>query len=203
MKKVIYVHGKGGNAAEAEHFGKMFADYEVVGFDYKSQSPQEARDEFPPFFTEQRNDCEKLILVANSIGAFFSMSSLGKDVIGENVVDEAYFISPVVDMENLICNMMTWAGVTESELAALKEIPTNFGETLSWEYLCYVRNNPIKWNVKTHILYGEKDNLTPQSVITGFAEKIGASLEIMPGGEHWFHTGEQMKFLDDWLSGKK
>ena len=63
--------------------------------------------------------------------------------------------------------------------------------------------SPIKWNVKTHILYGEKDNLTPQSVITGFAEKIGASLEIMPGGEHWFHTGEQMKFLDDWLSGKK
>ena len=131
------------------------------------------------------------------------MSSLGEDVIGENLVDEAYFISPVVDMENLICNMMTWAGVTESELAALKEIPTNFGETLSWEYLCYVRNNPIKWNVKTHILYGEKDNLTPQSVITGFAEKIGASLEIMQGGEHWFHTGEQMKFLDDWLSGKK
>jgi hydrolase len=49
MKKVIYVHGKGGNAAEAEHFGKLFADCEVVGFDYKSQSPQEARDEFPPF----------------------------------------------------------------------------------------------------------------------------------------------------------
>lgn len=49
MKKVIYVHGKGGNAAEAEHFGKLFADCEVVGFDYKSQSPREARDEFPPF----------------------------------------------------------------------------------------------------------------------------------------------------------
>ena len=49
MKKVIYVHGKGGNAAEAEHFRKLFADCEVVGFDYKSQSPREARDEFLPF----------------------------------------------------------------------------------------------------------------------------------------------------------
>ena len=43
MKKVIYVHGKGGNAAEADHFGKLFADCEVVGFDYKSQSPTSFR----------------------------------------------------------------------------------------------------------------------------------------------------------------
>ena len=67
MKKVIYVHGKGGNAAEADRFGKLFADCEVVGFDYKSQSPREARDEFPPFFTEQMNGCEKLILVADKM----------------------------------------------------------------------------------------------------------------------------------------
>jgi len=23
----------------------------------------------------------------------------------------------------------------------------------------------------------------------------------MEGGEHWFHTAEQMQFLDAWLSG--
>lgn len=55
MKKVIYVHGKGGNAAEAEHFRKLFADCEVVGFDYKSQSPREARDEFLPFSLTKNN----------------------------------------------------------------------------------------------------------------------------------------------------
>lgn len=54
MKKVIYVHGKGGNAAEAEHFRKLLADCEVVGFDYKSQSPREARDEFPPFLLTKK-----------------------------------------------------------------------------------------------------------------------------------------------------
>ena len=35
--------------------------------------------------------------------------------------------------------------------------------------------------------------------ISAFAEKTGAPLTVMPGGEHWFHTREQMAFLDAWL----
>ena len=105
-------------------------------------------------------------MVANSKGAFFALSSLN-----ETLVDGAYLISPVVNMQNLICNMMQWANVTEQELAEKRKIATNFGETLSWEYLCYVRQHPITWNVPTCILYGE----------------------------HWFHTEEQMQFLNHWI----
>ena len=25
------------------------------------------------------------------------------------------------------------------------------------------------------------------------------SLTVMEGGEHWFHTEEQMRFLDEWI----
>ena len=32
-----------------------------------------------------------------------------------------------------------------------------------------------------------------------FAEEHRAGLTVMPGGEHWFHTPEQMQFLDDWM----
>ena len=32
-----------------------------------------------------------------------------------------------------------------------------------------------------------------------FAAGISAPLTVMPGGEHWFHTPEQMAFLDDWI----
>ena len=35
-----------------------------------------------------------------------------------------------------------------------------------------------------------------------FAKRCGASLTVMPGGEHWFHTAEQMEFLDSWLMEK-
>lgn len=36
--------------------------------------------------------------------------------------------------------------------------------------------------------------------ISAFAEKVGAELTVMPGGEHWFHTDEQMHFLDAWIN---
>ena len=191
---VVYIHGKGGTAAEAEHYKGLFPQSKVLGFDYKAQNPWQAREEFPPFLAELRADCDRLVLVANSIGAFFAMSALDA-----TLADVAYLISPIVDMERLITDMMGWAGVTEAELAEKKEIVTPFGETLSWEYLCYVRAHPIRWKVPTHILYGEKDNLTAQATITAFASRTRADLTVMPGGEHWFHTPEQMDFLGDWM----
>ena len=74
-------------------------------------------------------------------------------------------------MEKLICDIMLWANVNESELAEKKEIKTDFGETLFWDYLCYVRENPIEWNVPTYMLYGEKDNLTSFETISKFANQ--------------------------------
>lgn len=119
--------------------------------------------------------------------------------LDETLVDRAYFISPVVDMESLIGNMMQWANVTEQELAQRGEVPTDFGETLSWRYLRYVRQHSIAWNVPTRILYGEHDNLTSLETVSAFARRHHAKLTVMPGGEHWFHTPEQMRFLDQWL----
>lgn len=191
---VIYVHGKGGSAEEARHYEALFPDSKVVGFDYHAQTPWEAREEFSQFFTAQRKNGDTLTLVANSIGAFFCMSSLD-----ETRIDKAYFISPVVNMEKLICNMMMWANVTEQELAEKMEIATEFGETLSWDYLTYVREHPVSWQVPTRILYGEHDNLTSPETISAFAKNADAELTVMPGGEHWFHTEEQMRFLDAWI----
>ena len=195
MKRlVVYVHGKGGSAAEAEHYRSLFPECDVIGFDYKAQSPWEAKTEFPAFFAARRAGYDAVTLIANSIGAFFSMSALGEGDVGK-----AYLISPVVDMERLIGNMMRWANVTEGELAKKREIETDFGERLSWDYLCYVREHPICWRVPTYILYGETDELTSRETIFAFAARTGAELTVMPGGEHWFHTEEQMRFLDSWI----
>ena len=88
----------------------------------------------------------------------------------------AYFISPIVDMKRIE------------------------GVTLDEEHLRYVRQHPTSdWRVPTHILYGENDNLTSLATISDFARRTGASLEVMSGGEHWFHTPEQMAFLDGWI----
>ncbi len=190
MKKIIYIHGKGGNADESEHYKKFFPNDEVIGFDYKSENIFDAVEEFQKFF----NQFGKATIIANSIGAFYAMYALS-----EKNIEKAFFISPIVDMENLILNIMTRANVTEKILRDSKEIVTEFGENLSWKYLCYVRENPINWKVPTNILYGDKDFLTSLETMKNFAAKIGASLTVMQGGEHWFHTAEQMQFLDNWL----
>ena len=191
---IIYIHGKGGNAEEANHYRSLFAGSDVIGFDYTSQNPWDAQSEFSKFFDSYSKGYDEVILIANSIGAFFAMSTLA-----EKNISKALFISPIVNMEKLITDMMMWSNVTEDELESKKEIPTEFGETLFWEYLCYVRKHPIEWNILTCILYGGKDHLTSRETISEFAEKQDADLTVMEDGEHWFHTNAQMQFLNDWI----
>lgn len=196
MKKaVVYIHGKGGSAEEYKHYIPFFKNAGVMGFDYKAQNPWEAKHEFGAWFDELYTKYSDIYVIANSIGAYFTMMSLSTYPI-----KTAWFISPVVDMLQLIKNMMLWAGVTEEELCSQREIVTSFGETLSWDYFCYAKDNVIKWPVPTEILYGENDTLTARETVTRFAKNINAGLTIMKNGEHWFHTEEQMRFIDGWLS---
>lgn len=191
---VLYIHGKGGTAAECEHYRPLFPKCDVIGLDYRTFTPWETGAEIRSAVEELKAKYDKIILIANSIGAFFSMNA-GID----SLIEKAYFVSPIVNMEKLITDMMAWANVTEDELKEKKIIHTAFGEDLSWEYLCYVRAHPIKWKTPTAVLYGSKDNLTSYETVADFAEKHNAKLTVMENGVHWFHTDEQMRFLDNWI----
>lgn len=192
--QAVYLHGKGGNAREAEHYRALLPGWRVTGLDYRAQTPWEAREEFLAYFKAARRDGTKVLVIANSIGAFFAMQALD-----ETRVDRALFVSPVVDMERLIETMMAGEGITEPELRQRGEIKTEFGETLSWRYLQDVRQHPIRWRVPTAILYGSGDALMPRETVEAFARRTGAALTVMENGEHWFHTEEQMQVLDGWV----
>ncbi len=71
----------------------LFPEAEVLGFDY-GRRRRGKQSGISAVFEKQRKQCDRLTLAANSIGAFFSMSSLD-----ETLIDRAYFISTVVDME--------------------------------------------------------------------------------------------------------
>ena len=191
---VLYIHGKGGCAAESDHYKTLFPNCRVTGLDYQSFTPWETGTEIRTAAEELKMEHESIVLIANSIGAYFSMCA----GIG-HLISRAYFISPIVDMERLILDMMSWADVTEKELEERGVIPTSFGEDLSWKYLCYVREHPVCWTVPTRILYGSQDNLTSYETISAFAKTHGAELTVMEDGEHWFHTDKQMQFLNNWI----
>ena len=170
MKAVLYIHGKDGIATESEHYKPLFPNCDVIGLDYQTFTPWETGKEIHQAVKELKTKYENVILIANSIGAFFCMSA---DI--EKMIQKAYFISPVVDMEKLN------------------------GLELTGEWLSYVRNHPVEWNVPTHILYGSKDDLISFDVVRDFVQRHNCTLTVMENGEHWFHTEEQMRFLDDWI----
>ena len=135
---VVSIHGKGGSADEALYYKKFFNDdYDVLGFDYKSELPWQAGEEFQNYFDSLIPNYNEILLIANSIGTYFSMLALSE--------------------------------------------------------------KPIAWNIPTGILYGEKEDITSLETITNFANKIHADLTVFDEGEHWFHTEEQMNFLDTWF----
>ena len=195
MKKaIIYVHGKGGTHLEAEQYRQNCSGFDIFGIDYNDYFPWSVKNKIKAAYIELSEKYDGIYLLAISIGAYFSMYAL------QNCnIERELFISPILDMEKLILDMMSWADVSEKELLEKGEIETDFGETLSWKYLCFVRENPIIWNTQTKILYAEKDNLTSYQTVKNFAESHDADITVMKNGEHWFHTEEQLEFLNKWM----
>lgn len=193
-KAILYLHGQGGSAAEAARFQPVCPGYAVLGVDYALDSPWRVTPVLRAAYAQAAEAYGSLTLLANSIGAFYAMHALG-----DCPLERALFISPILDMEALIRQMMERAGVSEEALSRQGEVVTGDGETLSWDYLQYVRANPVRWPVPTRILYAAGDHLTARRTVDAFAAAHSALVTVMPGGEHWFHTGEQLAFLDRWL----
>lgn len=203
----LFVHGKMGSKDDAAIFADVLCqkEFQVLGFDLPGHG--ERKDEISRFvpwkvLPELQNilsyckqNWQSISLYANSIGAYFSLLAFANEVF-----DNCLFVSPILDMVRLIEDMMSWASVSGEELQNRREIPTSFGETLSWDYYTYVNQHRIqKWNSPTAILYAGKDNLTSRDTVTKFAENFGCRLTVYEDGEHWFHTEEQLAVLKKWI----
>lgn len=206
-KMYLYIHGQGGHKEE----GKLLAEiavkygYQVLSVDLPEHGERQNRlpslvpwnviPELSCIMTFCKRHWEEISLFANSIGAWFSMLAFSHDKLQTGL-----FVSPVVDMVGLIYDMMTWAGVSESQLEKEQEISTSFGQTLSWKYLQYAKEHVIKdWNTPVKILYGEHDALIKHSIIEDFCRVHRCELTIMKDGEHWFHTRQQLDVLTGWI----
>lgn len=94
---VIYIHGRNGSADEAEFYKPIFSGYDIIGLEYKSETPWQAKTEFPKLYDEICAESNEVILIANSIGAYFAMHSLA-----EKRISKAFFISPMTCVERFM-----------------------------------------------------------------------------------------------------
>lgn len=130
-----------------------------------------------------------------SMGVYFGLLAYA-----DMQIDKSLFLSPLVDMGRFIDCLMTSFQIPEKTLEEEREIMLPVGVTLYWDYYCYVKTHPIGfWNFPTRILCGEKDDLIPLDELSDFAEKNAAVLDVAKGGEHYFHTEEQLESFRNWL----
>ena len=200
----LFLHGQMGHKEEAAAFALISCPkgYQVLSIDLPGHGERQNRDEvFTPWTAVpdiqaalhwSKQHWKTVSLRANSIGAYFAMLAL-------DTPRRALLVSPIVDMERLILTMMGWAGVSEEQLKEQGEIATSFGQTLSWTYLCWVREHPVHhWDCPICILYGRGDNMTPRHTVEEYTHQHNAKLTVLEGGEHWFHTPEQHAALQKW-----
>ena len=171
----LYVHGLHGRKEEALAFAEVAVPkgYQVLGIDL----PVERKPwEVMPLLNEVRDylyeNWKNVYVRANSIGSWFSMMTFqGKKV------EQALFVSPILDMKKFI------------ELMPQRED----------DYYEWVVNNPImRWDAPTFILRPEVDMVVNEEVGRDFISQHQCQVTIMPNGEHWFHTPEQLTFLKAW-----
>ena len=205
-KVYLFIHGKCGYKEEAKEFGEIVCPrgWQVLGIDLPEHGNRKGEtNTFVPWYVvpelqtvmayaQQNWSC--IGLRANSIGAWFSMLAFSAEPL-----EKSLFVSPILNMKSLTQTMMQRAGVTEGDLQAYKTVPTDFGETLSWRYYQYAKEHPIQmWPSPTSILYAEKDNLTSRQEVDDFIRCFPCDLTVLKGGEHWFHTPEQLEILRQW-----
>jgi alpha-beta hydrolase superfamily lysophospholipase len=206
-KAFIFVHGRYSRKEDAAGFAEkaVARGFQVLAFDLPEHgdrsgdpetcSVQNGVHDLGAVLGFAKDHWKKLALAAFSLGAYFSLAAYR-----EEHFEKCLFMSPVLDMERLIRNMMLWSNVSESELETKKEIPTTFGEKLIWDYFQYVKAHPVdQWRSPTAILYGSRDNLTDRDVLDSFAERFGAESTIIEGGEHYFQKPEEIAALDKWI----
>ena len=133
-KAVIYIHGMHGSAQEADDFINL-SNYDVIGLDYGDGNPWDVGKVVRNKFKELIKQYHEVVVVANSIGALYSYECLF-----DLPIKQAFFISPVASMFQVIKGMMKMNNISLDELKEKKNIKLDNGVLLTYDSYLYFSN---------------------------------------------------------------
>lgn len=194
-KVVVYIHGLHGSYKEAEDYSFLSKDYDVIGLNYQDGNPWEIKDFIRTEFEKITKNYKEIVIIANSIGAFYAY-----EYLSDFKIKQAFFVSPIADMHQIIFNLMMNEGIHHKELEEKKFITCKDGTLLSYEFYQHVSNYKDNWKVPTDILYGSRDEFVYIENIVDFLSKHpNARLTIKQDAEHYMHTDEEKEFIKNWI----
>ena len=100
-KVAVYIHGLHGSANEANDFSYLESEYDVVGLDYPDGNPWDLKDTIRNEFIKLTSNYKEVVVIANSIGAFYAY-----EYLSDFNIKQAFFISPIADMCMAIIDLM-------------------------------------------------------------------------------------------------
>ena len=194
-KVVVYIHGLYGSHKEAEDYSYLKDEYDVVGLDYQDGNPWELKDTIRNEFEKLTKNYKEVIVIANSIGAFYAY-----EYLSDFNIKHAFFISPVASMYQIIFDIMASKDIYLEKLKEEKVIQIDDKTQISYDFYEHVRNEKDNWDVPTDILYGEKDQVVYiESIAEFLANHPKAKLTVKQGAEHYMHTEEEKEFIKQWI----
>lgn len=208
-KVFIFVHGLESNKEDklVKFFARCAVDkgYQVLSFDLPGHGDRikegircdvnVAVPNLQLILNYAKKNWKYINLATCSFGTYFSLLAY-KDC----KFDKCLFISPLVDMENMILSMLKKAKITLTRLEIEGEVRT-YSETLYYDYYKYVVEHRIeKWDSPTFMIRAENDLIVDEKTITDFSEKYKTELEIIPNAEHFLHTESDYHALEIWLN---
>lgn len=194
-KVAVYIHGLKGSSKEVDDFAYLKDEYDVVGLDYKDGNPWELGDILRKEFEKLTKNYKEIIVIANSIGAFYAY-----EYLSDFNIKHAFFISPIASMHQIVFNLMMDNGILDNELKEKKFITLKNGQILSYDFYEHVAHDKDNWKIPTDILYGSHDELVYiESIAEFLADHPQAKLTIRQGSEHYFHSAEEKEFIKNWI----
>lgn len=194
-KVVVYIHGLYGSSNEINDYSYLKDEYDVVGLDYQDGNPWELKDIIRTEFEKLTKNYKEIIVIANSIGAFYTY-----EYLSDFNIKHAFFISPIADMFKIVFDLMMQYHISREELKDKKIIVLDNGQTLSYDFYQHVSNYKDNWNVPTDILYGEHDELVYiENIVDFLANHPKARLTIKQMAGHYMHTEEEKEFIKQWM----
>lgn len=197
-KIVLYLHGKNGRKEEALTLAPLLQEtgWQILAVDLpehgdRASDPNDltvhgARKKCFPWVVIPewqavvrwlRERYVHIVFCAANMSAWFLMRTFRFEKF-----ERCLFLSPVVDMRQLIEDRMAKAGITASDLGWKQSLPDADGEMIVWDFYAYAAYQPIScWETPTEILYVRGEPWQSEEMMKKFADRFGCGLTIIEG----------------------
>ena len=205
-RAVVGVHGQFSNKHDPvmSRCGDVIASWgdQLITFDLpahgdrqddKAFTPMDASPEVRAFARLARSQSTEVSLLANSIGAYFSLCDTPAGTF-----DRAWMVSPLLDLEYYIRDIMAEYSVTDEQLEAQTVIDTPRG-VLERSYLRFVEEHPARLNAPSWMIRGDQDEMVPLNALSRFVGAPGVELVQVEGGQHFLGQPPHLDTVVAWF----